>query len=78
MVTTPITSTSSPSNMLELEGMSSIGGIVELSGSKSLSNLVLLLVSLSEGVTKIKNLLVNEDGKHMEFVLRTEWTYCTI
>lgn len=49
--------------------MSAITGTIELPGSKSLSNRVLLLASLSEGETKIENLLISEDVSHMERAL---------
>ena len=43
---------------LTLQPIKSIGGHVQLPGSKSLSNRVLLLAALSEGTTLVKNLLV--------------------
>ena len=43
---------------LTLQPIKSIEGHVQLPGSKSLSNRVLLLAALSEGTTLVKNLLV--------------------
>jgi 3-phosphoshikimate 1-carboxyvinyltransferase len=46
-------------------------GTVQLPGSKSMSNRVLLLASLAEGVTDIRNMLVSEDTSHMLNALRS-------
>ena len=70
MVATEAATSSSSLDKLELAGMSSITGTVELPGSKSLSNRVLLLASLSEGSTKIENLLESQDVMHMEMALK--------
>ena len=43
---------------LTLQPIKRIEGHVQLPGSKSLSNRVLLLAALSEGTTLVKNLLV--------------------
>ena len=45
-------------DQLTLQPIKSIEGHVQLPGSKSLSNRVLLLAALSEGTTLVKNLLV--------------------
>lgn len=50
--------------------MSSITGTIELPGSKSLSNRVLLLASLSEGETQVENLLESKDVFLMELALK--------
>ena len=41
----------------------SISGKIELPGSKSLSNRVLLLSMLAEGTTHIRQLLDSDDGR---------------
>ena len=49
-----------------LQPIKRIEGHVKLPGSKSLSNRILLLAALSEGVTEVQNLLVGEvirDGR---------------
>lgn len=48
-----------------LNSISSIRGNIKLPGSKSISNRVLLLSSLSKGITYIKNLLISDDIKYM-------------
>lgn len=50
---------------LTLQPINTISGEVTLPGSKSLSNRVLLLSALSEGVTKIDNLLESADIRYM-------------
>ena len=52
-------------NALTLEPISKIDGVVNLPGSKSLSNRALLLAALAEGTTKITNLLESDDTRHM-------------
>lgn len=46
-------------------------GTVRLPGSKSISNRVLLLAALSEGVTEVHDLLDSDDTRHMLAALRT-------
>lgn len=46
-------------------------GTVHLPGSKSMTNRVLLLASLAEGVTDVRNMLQSEDTTHMLNALRT-------
>lgn len=50
---------------LTLNSINKIDGEVLLPGSKSLSNRALLIAALAKGETKITNLLVSEDIKHM-------------
>eukprot|EP00903_Cladosiphon_okamuranus_P010798 g10201.t1 len=54
-----------------IEPISLISGEVELPGSKSLSNRVLLLSALAEGTTKVENLLDSEDIQFMLGALKT-------
>ncbi|MBL4910401.1 MAG: 3-phosphoshikimate 1-carboxyvinyltransferase [Alteromonadaceae bacterium] len=56
---------------LTLNPISKINGEVFLPGSKSLSNRALLLAALAKGTTKITNLLVSDDIKHMLNALTT-------
>lgn len=51
---------------LTLQPIKRIEGHVQLPGSKSLSNRVLLLAALSEGITLVKNLLVRLFGSSSE------------
>lgn len=50
---------------LTLNPINKINGEIFLPGSKSLSNRALLIAALANGVTKITNLLVSDDIKHM-------------
>lgn len=50
---------------LTLTPISEVNGIVNVPGSKSLSNRALLLAALSEGETLLTNLLDSEDIRHM-------------
>ncbi|WP_440877298.1 3-phosphoshikimate 1-carboxyvinyltransferase [Thalassotalea sp. PLHSN55] len=50
---------------LTLQPIDKINGEVFLPGSKSLSNRALLIAALANGTTKITNLLVSDDIKHM-------------
>ncbi len=74
-------------NRLTLKPIDKIEGEVNLPGSKSLSNRALLLAALAEGTTKITNLLVSDDTRHMlnaleqlgiQFSLCENRTECTI
>ena len=62
-------------------------GLVNLPGSKSLSNRALLLSSLARGTTRITNLLDSDDTRHMlnalsllgvEYELSEDRTVCTV
>ncbi|MCF6244139.1 MAG: 3-phosphoshikimate 1-carboxyvinyltransferase [Sulfurovum sp.] len=72
---------------LTLKPINKIDGVVNLPGSKSLSNRALFLAALSEGTTKITNLLESDDTRHMlnalgdlgiEYTLSSDKTECTI
>ena len=52
-------------NSLTLTPIKSLDGTVTLPGSKSLSNRCLLLAALSEGSTKVDNLLDSDDIRYM-------------
>lgn len=72
---------------LTLDPIGKINGEVFLPGSKSLSNRALLIAALAKGTTKITNLLVSDDIKHMlnalsilgiEYSLSDSGTECTV
>ena len=74
-------------NTLTLDSIAKIDGVVNLPGSKSLSNRALLLAALAEGTTKITNLLESDDTRHMlgalkqlgiEYTLSEDKTECTV
>ncbi len=50
---------------LRLQPIKQVSGEVVLPGSKSLSNRILLLAALSDGPTKVTNLLDSDDIRHM-------------
>jgi 3-phosphoshikimate 1-carboxyvinyltransferase len=50
---------------LTLEPIDHVDGTVQLPGSKSISNRVLLLAALAEGTTRIGNLLDSDDTRYM-------------
>ncbi len=52
-------------DQLVLEPIRLVDGVVALPGSKSLSNRILLLSALTEGVTRVHNLLDSDDTRHM-------------
>ncbi len=52
-------------NTLTVTPIKSLDGTVTLPGSKSLSNRCLLLAALSEGKTKVENLLESDDIRYM-------------
>ncbi|MCI4440701.1 bifunctional 3-phosphoshikimate 1-carboxyvinyltransferase/cytidylate kinase [Tibeticola sp.] len=56
---------------LDLPPLRSAGGTVQLPGSKSISNRVLLLAALSAGTTRIRDLLDSDDTRVMLDALRT-------
>jgi len=58
-------------NILKIPPISTLNGIVTLPGSKSLSNRCLLLAALSEGKTKVENLLESDDIRYMLGALDT-------
>ena len=61
----PRASATAAEESLTLSPIGRISGEVELPGSKSLSNRVLLLAALSEGVTTVENLLDSDDIRYM-------------
>ncbi|MHB8914258.1 MAG: 3-phosphoshikimate 1-carboxyvinyltransferase [Thiobacillus sp.] len=58
-------------DFIDLPALSGASGHVRLPGSKSISNRVLLLAALSEGVTEVHDLLDSDDTQHMLVALRT-------
>lgn len=52
-------------NSLTLGPLSQANGEIQIPGSKSLSNRILLLATLAKGTTKITNLLDSDDIRHM-------------
>jgi 3-phosphoshikimate 1-carboxyvinyltransferase len=52
-------------NSLTLDPISEVNGVINLPGSKSVSNRVLLLAALSYGVTVLTNLLDSDDIRYM-------------
>lgn len=56
---------------LDLPPLMSASGSVRLPGSKSISNRVLLLAALSEGVTEVRDLLHSDDTERMLDALQT-------
>ena len=50
---------------LTLEPINAVAGEVQIPGSKSLSNRILLLAALAQGTTRITNLLDSDDVRHM-------------
>lgn len=52
-------------NSLRLEPVDHLAGVINLPGSKSISNRALLLAALAEGATELVNLLHSEDTGHM-------------
>lgn len=72
---------------ISLSPVKQVNGEINLPGSKSLSNRALLLAALSEGTTKLTNLLDSEDIQHMltaleqlgvEFTLSDNNTVCEV
>jgi 3-phosphoshikimate 1-carboxyvinyltransferase len=50
---------------LTLNPIDHVAGVVQLPGSKSISNRILLLAALAEGTTRITNLLDSDDTRYM-------------
>ncbi len=74
-------------NSLTLGPLSSANGEIQIPGSKSLSNRILLLAALAKGETKITNLLDSDDIRHMldalkslgvNYQLSDDGTCCTV
>ena len=55
---------------LDIPALASAGGTVQLPGSKSISNRVLLLAALCEGRTTVRDLLDSDDTRVMLQALR--------
>lgn len=58
-------------NSITLGPLQSANGEIQIPGSKSLSNRILLLATLAKGTTKITNLLDSDDIRHMLNALKT-------
>ncbi|HNO74209.1 3-phosphoshikimate 1-carboxyvinyltransferase [Nitrosomonas mobilis] len=58
-------------NWLDLPLIDKVHGVIRLPGSKSISNRILLLSALAEGVTTISGLLQSDDTSQMLAALRT-------
>ena len=58
-------------NSITLGPLHSANGEIQIPGSKSLSNRILLLATLAQGTTKITNLLDSDDIRHMLNALKT-------
>ncbi len=56
---------------LTLKPARKVDGVVQLPGSKSLSNRLLLLSALARGATEVRNLLDSDDTRHMTAALQT-------
>ncbi|EAQ64621.1 3-phosphoshikimate 1-carboxyvinyltransferase [Marinomonas sp. MED121] len=74
-------------NALTLGPLSNANGEIQIPGSKSLSNRILLLAALAKGETKITNLLDSDDIRHMldaltslgvSYQLSDNGTSCTV
>lgn len=63
--TVEMASATAPPETLTVAPIKSLDGTVTLPGSKSLSNRCLLLAALSEGNTKVDNLLESDDIRYM-------------
>ncbi|CAJ0992848.1 3-phosphoshikimate 1-carboxyvinyltransferase [Pantoea sp. Nvir] len=72
---------------LTLQPIVRVNGIVNLPGSKSVSNRALLLAALARGTTRLRNLLDSDDVKYMlvslktlgvDFTLSSEHTVCEV
>ena len=61
----------SPTPSLTLKPIPFVEGVVQLPGSKSLSNRLLLLSSLARGATEVRNLLESDDTRHMTAALQS-------
>lgn len=72
---------------LTLHPISTVSGTIQIPGSKSLSNRILLLASLAKGTTTITNLLDSDDIRHnlnalktlgVQFKLSSDKTVCKV
>nr|CCB84814.1 5-enol-pyruvylshikimate-phosphate synthase [Erigeron canadensis] len=73
LIVSAVATTEKPSTVPEivLQPIKEISGTVNLPGSKSLSNRILLLAALAEGTTIVDNLLNSDDVHYMLGALRT-------
>ncbi|MGL5040103.1 MAG: 3-phosphoshikimate 1-carboxyvinyltransferase, partial [Aeromonas sp.] len=74
-------------NSLTLEPITRVDGVVNLPGSKSVSNRALLLAAQARGTTRLINLLDSDDIRHMltaltalgvSYQLSADKTACTV
>lgn len=72
---------------LTLQPIAKVNGVVNLPGSKSVSNRALLLAALASGTTRLTNLLDSDDIRHMlnalklmgvEYTLSADKTVCEV
>ena len=61
---------------IDLKPIAHMAGTVILPGSKSISNRILLLAALAEGVTEVKGLLASDDTSHMLAALANLGVQC--
>ena len=57
-------------NFIDLPAVKTAQGVVRLPGSKSISNRILLLAALADGITEIRDLLLSDDTARMLDALR--------
>ncbi len=65
-------------NSLTLQPVTKVDGVINLPGSKSVSNRVLLLAALACGTTTLTNLLDSDDIRHMLAALDKLGVYCSL
>jgi 3-phosphoshikimate 1-carboxyvinyltransferase len=65
-------------NSLILHPVTKVDGVINLPGSKSVSNRVLLLAALACGTTTLTNLLDSDDIRHMLAALDKLGVYCSL
>jgi 3-phosphoshikimate 1-carboxyvinyltransferase len=65
-------------NSLTLDPITIVDGVINLPGSKSVSNRVLLLAALAEGTTILTNLLDSDDIRHMLAALDALGVLCIL
>jgi 3-phosphoshikimate 1-carboxyvinyltransferase len=65
-------------NALTLDPIARVNGVINLPGSKSVSNRVLLLAALAEGTTVLTNLLDSDDIRYMLAALDTLGVHCDL
>ena len=69
----PVRMTATPASRIDalrVDPIHRLSGEINLPGSKSLSNRILLLAALSQGSTTIQNLLISDDVRFMMEALR--------